>query len=204
MRSPSKNREVRFSLRGEIMEITITGRRMPITDPIRAYAEEKIGNSMKVMDINPLTAEVVLQVEKNPANPTPAKCEVTMRARGHIIRVEETDENMYAAIDVAAAKVLRQLRKYKTRIIDKKIADAPAKAGAKLDIDGLMQELSADDEVVRVKELVLEPLTEEEALVQIDLLGHDFFAYIDRDTNAVNILYRRDNGGYGLLKATEE
>ena len=53
------------------MEITITGRRMPITDPIRAYAEEKIGNSMKVMDINPLTAEVVLQVEKNPANPTP-------------------------------------------------------------------------------------------------------------------------------------
>ena len=180
------------------MEITITGRKMPITDPIRAYAEEKIGNSMKVMDINPLTAEVVLQVEKNPANPTPAKCEVTMRARGHIIRVEETDENMYAAIDVAAAKVLRQLRK------DKKIADAPAKAGAKLDIDGLMQELSADDEVVRVKELVLEPLTEEEALVQIDLLGHDFFAYIDRDTNAVNILYRRDNGGYGLLKATEE
>ena len=204
MRGPSKNREVRFSLRGEIMEITITGRKMPITDPIRAYAEEKIGNSMKVMDINPLTAEVVLQVEKNPANPTPAKCEVTMRARGHIIRVEETDENMYAAIDVAAAKVLRQLRKYKTRIIDKKIADAPAKAGAKLDIDGLMQELSADDEVVRVKDLVLEPLTEEEALVQIDLLGHDFFAYIDRDTNAVNILYRRDNGGYGLLKATEE
>ena len=204
MRGPSKNREVRFSLRGEIMEITITGRRMPITDPIRAYAEEKIGNSMKVMDINPLTAEVVLQVEKNPANPTPAKCEVTMRARGHIIRVEETDENMYAAIDVAAAKALRQLRKYKTRIIDKKIEDAPAKAGAKLDIDGLMQELSADDEVVRVKELVLEPLTEEEALVQIDLLGHDFFAYIDRDTNAVNILYRRDNGGYGLLKATEE
>lgn len=204
MRGPSKNREVRFSLRGEIMEITITGRKMPITDPIRAYAEEKIGNSMKVMDINPLTAEVVLQVEKNPANPTPAKCEVTMRARGHIIRVEETDENMYAAIDVAAAKVLRQLRKYKTRIIDKKIADAPAKAGTKLDIDGLMQELSADDEVVRVKELVLEPLTEEEALVQIDLLGHDFFAYIDRDTNAVNILYRRDNGGYGLLKATEE
>lgn len=186
------------------MEITITGRKMPITDPIRAYAEEKIGNSMKVMDINPLTAEVVLQVEKNPANPTPAKCEVTMRARGHIIRVEETDENMYAAIDVAAAKVLRQLRKYKTRIIDKKIADAPAKTGTELDIDGLMQELSADDEVVRVKELVLEPLTEEEALVQIDLLGHDFFAYIDRDTNAVNILYRRDNGGYGLLKATGE
>lgn len=184
------------------MDITITGRKMPITDALRAYAEEKIGNSMKVMDIDPLTAEIVLQVEKNPANPTPACCEVTMRARGHIIRVEEYEENMYAAIDVAAAKVLRQLRKFKTRVIDKKISQGNTeKKATELDIDGLMEELSAtDDEVVRVKEIEFQPLTEEEALVQIDLLGHDFFAYIDRDSNNVHILYRRDNGGYGLLK----
>ena len=180
------------------MDITITGRKMPITDALRAYAEEKIGNSMKVMDIDPLTAEVVLQVE----NPTPACCEVTMRARGHIIRVEEYEENMYTAIDVAAAKVLRQLRKFKTRVIDKKISQGNTeKKATELDIDGLMEELSAtDDEVVRVKEIEFQPLTEEEALVQIDLLGHDFFAYIDRDSNNVHILYRRDNGGYGLLK----
>ena len=184
------------------MDIAITGRKMPITDALRAYAEEKIGNSMKVMDIDPLTAEVVLQVEKNPANPTPACCEVTMRARGHIIRVEEYEENMYAAIDVAAAKALRQLRKFKTRVIDKKISQGNTeKKATELDIDGLMEELSAtDDEVVRVKEIEFQPLTEEEALVQIDLLGHDFFAYIDRDSNNVHILYRRDNGGYGLLK----
>lgn len=189
---------------GKVMDITITGRKMPITDALRSYAEEKIGNSMKVMDIDPLTAEVVLQVEKNPANPTPATCEVTMRARGHIIRVEENEENMYAAIDVAAAKALRQLRKYKTRVIDKKIASAPTeKVATDLDLDSLMEELSQDDEVVRVKELVLEPLTEEEALIQIDLLGHDFFAYLDRDTNEVNILYRRSHGGYGLLKQVE-
>ncbi len=184
------------------MDITITGRKLPVTDALRAYAEEKIGNSMKVMDIDPLTAEVVLQVEKNPANPTPACCEVTMRARGHIIRVEEHEESMYAAIDVAAAKVLRQLRKFKTRVIDKKIAQGVAeKKATELDIEGLMEELSAaDDEVVRVKEIEFQPLTEEEALVQIDLLGHDFFAYIDRDTNNIHVLYRRDNGGYGLLK----
>ena len=124
-----------------------------------------------------------------------------MRARGHIIRVEEYEENMYAAIDVAAAKVLRQLRKYKTRVIDKKIAGAEAKVGTELDIEGLMYELSAaDDEIVCVKEIEFLPLTEEEALIQIDLLGHDFFAYTDRDTSAVHVLYRRDNGGYGLLK----
>lgn len=193
------------------MSITVTGRKMPVTDALREYAEEKIGNSMKVMDIDPLVAEVVLFVEKNPANPRPAVCEVTLRTKGHIIRVEEHEEDMYAAIDVAAAKVVRQLRKYKTKVVDRKLRAAdetirmaePAAAG-ELDVDGLMQELAADDEVVRVKTIEFEPLTEEEALVKIGLLGHDFFAYTDRDSGMVNVLYRRDDGGYGLLKQTEE
>ena len=188
------------------MSITVTGRKMPITDALRQYAEEKVGNSMKVMDIDPLVAEVVLYVEKNPANPRPAVCEVTLRPKGHIIRVEESEEAMYAAIDVAAAKVLRQLRKYKTKVIDRKVRNGE-KAGEVLreapadqtDLDQLMDELS-DDEVVRVKEIEFVPLTEEEALIQIDLLGHDFFAYTDRDTNTVSILYRRNDGGYGLLR----
>jgi putative sigma-54 modulation protein len=104
---------------------------------------------------------------------------------------------------VAAAKVLRQLRKFKTRVVEHntrtdassirtQTAEAP-------DFDALMDEL-ADDAVVRVKDVDFEPLTEEEALVQIDLLGHDFFGYIDRDSSAFCILYRRKNGGYGLLK----
>lgn len=190
------------------MSITVAGRKMPVTDALRQYAEEKIGNSMKVMDIDPLVAEVVLYVEKNPANPRPACCEITLRTKGHIIRVEECEEDMYAAIDVAAAKVVRQLRKYKTKVIDRKLRavdetirtePVPTK-----DLDQLMEELAADEEVVRVKEIEFEPLTEEEALVKIDLLGHDFFAYTDRDTNMVNVLYRRDDGGYGLLKQREE
>ena len=190
------------------MSITVAGRKMPVTDALRQYAEEKIGNSMKVMDIDPLVAEVVLYVEKNPANPRPACCEVTLRTKGHIIRVEECEEDMYAAIDVAAAKVVRQLRKYKTKVSDRKLRavdetirtePVPTK-----DLDQLMEELAADEEVVRVKEIEFEPLTEEEALVKIDLLGHDFFAYTDRDTNMVNVLYRRDDGGYGLLKQREE
>ena len=190
------------------MSITVAGRKMPVTDALRQYAEEKIGNSMKVMDIDPLVAEVVLYVEKNPANPRPACCEVTLRTKGHLIRVEECEEDMYAAIDVAAAKVVRQLRKYKTKVIDRKLRavdetirtePVPTK-----DLDQLMEELAADEEVVRVKEIEFEPLTEEEALVKIDLLGHDFFAYTDRDTSMVNVLYRRDDGGYGLLKQREE
>ncbi len=192
------------------MNITVTGRKMPVTDALRQYAEDKIGNSMKVMDIDPLIAEIVLLVEKNPANPRPAVCEVTLRTKGHIIRVEESDEDMYAAIDVAAAKVLRQLRKYKTRVVDRKlrsnekIGEAVRTEPVTTDLDRLMKELSADEEVLRVKEMEFEPLTEEEALVKIDLLAHDFFVYTDRDSGRVHVLYRRNDGGYGLLKQKED
>ena len=192
------------------MAITVAGRKMTVSDALREYADEKIGNSMKVMDIDPLDAEVVLSVKKNPSIALPCKCEVTIRTKGNVVRVEEDEQDMYAAIDVAAAKVLRQLRKYKTRVIDRKVsAGAHGEAGSirtmegeDLDLDALMADLS-DDEIVRVKEIDFEPMTEEEALIQIDLLGHDFFAYIDRDTEAFCVLYRRDNGGYGLLKQAQ-
>ena len=189
------------------MNITVTGRNLPASQALQDHATQKIGAALKVMDIDPLEAAVVLHVEKNPSIAARACCEVTMRTHGHIIRVEERDNDMYAAIDVAAAKVERQLRKFKTRVIDHHVQEMQEAAAVKhaeageLDLDALMAELSAEDEeIVRVKEVEFPPMTEEQALVQIDLLGHDFFAYTDRDTNLVNVLYRRNNGGYGLLK----
>ena len=196
------------------MSIIVAGRRMTVTDALKDYAEEKIGGSMKIMNISPLDAEIVLSVERNPANPRPCCCEVTLRTKGHTIRVEEHEEDMYAAVDVAAAKVVRQMRKYKTRVIDAKVRDgerraaagrAEATANEELDFDALMAELAdQEQEIVRVKEVAFAPMTQEEALIQIDLLGHDFFAYIDRDTNLANVLYRRNDGGYGLLKQVRE
>lgn len=184
------------------MEIQVTGRNLNVSDPLRAYAEEKIGSAVKVFDIEPLVADVVLQVEKNPAIDLRATCQVTLSTKGHIIRVEEHEQDMYAAIDVAAAKVVRQMRKYKTKVVDRRtraegetIRETEA---TDLDLDALMDDL-AGDEIVRVKELEFEPLTEEEALVKMDLLGHDFFAYTDRDTSAICILYRREEGNYGKI-----
>ena len=89
------------------MEITITGRKLTVTPSLRDYAEEKIGSVSKAMDIEPLTVEVVLNAERNPSNPTPCVCEVTLQTKGHIIRVEERYADIYAAFDVAAAKVTR-------------------------------------------------------------------------------------------------
>ena len=195
------------------MSITVTGRKMTVTDALRQYAEEKIGNSMKIMDIDPLDAEIVLSVKKNPSIALPCKCEVTIRTKGNVVHVEESEQDMFAAIDVSAAKILRQLRKYKTHVIDRKVrAGAHGEPGSikdmaagtgDLDLDALMAELAGDDEVVRVKEIEFAPMTEEEALIQIDLLGHDFFVYTDRDTDSVCVLYRRSEGGYGLLKQPE-
>lgn len=189
------------------MELTVTGRKFDISDWMKEYCDDKIGSAAKVFDIDPLTIEVVLTQEKNPANPTPAKCEVTMRAAGHVIHVEENEEDIHAAIDVAAAKVTRQLRKYKTRIVDRRgraadkqaVREMEGAVGDKLDFDELMADLSKDD-IVRTKKVALHPMLLEEAMFEFDLLGHDFYMFIDADTEKFCVLYNRKDGGYGLLE----
>ena len=189
-------------------DIKISGRKVSVSDSMREHVNSKVGEALKVFDIKPMSCDVVLRVDKNPSNPDRKMCEVTVFVRDYVVRVEASSSDMYAAIDEAAEKVTRQLRKYKTRVIDRKVrggahgepASIKGKDGGELDLDALMADLSADDEVVRVKEIDFAPMTEEEALIQIDLLGHDFYAYIDRDTSAFCVLYRRAEGGYGLLK----
>ncbi len=99
------------------MDIKVSGRKTTVTDALRAHVDDKIGE-LKVFDIEPMTADVVLRYEKNPSNPNPAIVEVTVRARGSVIRVAEHGADMYAAIDLAADKAMRQLRKFKTRVVD--------------------------------------------------------------------------------------
>ncbi len=189
------------------MDITVSGRKIPISDSLRNYAEDKIGKSVEQLDVDAIACEIVLYREKNPANPNPAVCEVTVILKGSVARVEESEEDMFAAIDVAAAKIARQLRKYKTRLRDKRKKKTEnieseqredAHPETDLDLDRLMDELT-DDEIVRRKAIDFAPMTEEDALLQIDMLGHDFFVYTDRDTGDVNVLYRRNDGTYGLL-----
>lgn len=196
------------------MDITVSGRKMPITDALRNYAEDKIGGAVEQLDVGAIACEIVLYTEKNPANPMRAICEVTVIMKGHTPRVQVREEDMYAAIDVAAAKITRQLRKAKTKLTDKRKRqtestleyhreDAKGKVDNELDLDKLMDELS-DDAIVRRKTIHPMPMTEDEALTEIDLIGHDFYVYTDRDTNKTHVLYRRNNGGYGLLIPADE
>ncbi len=185
------------------MSITVTGRKTSVTPALRDYVEEKIGRSLEVFDRAAMDAEVVLRAEKNPSNPKGAICEVTVRAKGAVIRVAEADEDMYAAIDAAGDKVERQLRKYKTKIVDRRggkgtIRRQPLAADDLPEIE--LPEEEDDDLLVRTKEIEMEPMTEEHALVQTDLLGHDFFVYFDQDTHQIQVIYHRKNGGYGIIK----
>ena len=112
---------------------------------------------------------------------------------------------MYAAIDIAADKVTRQLRKFKTRVVDRRQrAQGLPVEPIHTDLADLIEpeavDEDADDELVREKVIDLPPMTEEEALVQTDLIGHDFYVFTNATTGLVNVIYHRKNGGYGIIK----
>ena len=186
------------------MDIKVSGRKTTVTDALRAHVDEKVGEACKVFDIEPMSVDVVLRYEKNPSNPAPAIVEVTVRARGSVIRVAEHGADMYAAIDEAANKVTRQLRKFKTRVVDHRQQGASAAEVAPAErVDDLADLLlpEEDDELlVREKYVELTPMTEEQALVQTDLLGHDFYVFENSVTGLINVVYHRKNGGYGIIK----
>ena len=186
------------------MDIKVSGRKTTVTDALRAHVDEKIGEALKVFDIEPMTVDVVLRYEKNPSNPNPAIVEVTVRARGSVIRVAEHGADMYAAIDLSADKVTRQLRKFKTKVVDNRQGGASAADVAPVerveDLADLQLPEEDDDLLVREKVIDVTPMTEEQALVQTDLLGHDFYVFENATTGLINVVYHRKNGGYGIIK----
>ena len=103
-----------------MVDIKISGRKVSVSDALRDHVEAKVGGALKVFDIKPMSCDVVLRVDKNPSNPERKACEVTVFVRDNVVRVVATSDDMYAAIDEAAEKVTRQLRKYKTRVIDRR------------------------------------------------------------------------------------
>ncbi len=186
-----------------MVDIKISGRKINVTDSMRDYVNEKIGSALKVFDINPMTCDVVLRVGKNRANTERKTVEVTVFVRDNVVRVVTSGDDLNAAIDEAADKVTRQLRKYKTRIVDRRqrVRSAAVEAAPVEDLADLIEDKGEDEEaLVREKVVDLVPMSVDEALVQIDLIGHDFYVFTDNVTGLVNVVYRRNNGGYGIIK----
>ena len=187
-----------------MVDIKISGRKVSVSDGLREHVENKVGNSLKVFDISPMSCDVVLRVDKNPSNPDSQTCEVTVFVRDNVVRVVAASDDMYVAIDEAAEKVTRQLRKYKTRVVDRRHHEhtAPAPVVSQEDLAKLIEPVAEeeDDQLVREKFIDLVPMTEEEALVQTDLIGHDFYVFTNATTGLINVIYHRKNGGYGIIK----
>ena len=174
------------------MRLSVRGKNIVVTDALREYVEKKVGRIARYFHREP-EAVAVLSVEKERQI-----VELTLQLNGMILRAEEETDDMYASVDLAVDKLERQIRKFKTRINrrarrldgEKPLVQAP-------DLDaGEDEELR----VVKVKRFAVKPMDPEEAILQMDLLGHDFFVFRNAETQEVNVVYRRKGGGYGLIE----
>lgn len=172
------------------MNITISGKNIEITDGLRAAVNEKLSKLERYFtpDTNVI---VTLSVEKERQ-----KIEVTIPVKGKIIRSEQVSNDMYVSIDLVEEVIERQLRKYKTKIIDKKQA---ASNFQKTYIDNDYME-NEEIRIVRTKKFDIKPMYPEDACVQMELLGHSFFVFMNADTDQVNVVYKRKGNTYGLIE----
>jgi len=173
----------------DIMRFIITGRNIDITEGLKSAVEEKLGKLDKFFA--PETeVNVTLSVEKERQ-----KIEVTIPVKGNIIRSEQVSSDMYVSIDLVEEVIERQLKKYKNKIVDKQ-QNAAAFAQDYVDKD------YDDDEVkiIRTKRFGIKPMDPEEACVQMELLGHNFYVFFNADTEEVNVVYKRKGNTYGLIE----
>jgi len=173
------------------MKFNIHGKKIDVTDSIKSYIEEKIGRLDKYFE-NPdeITATAVIKLRGKDQ-----VVEVTINANKFILRGEESHKDLYASIDKVSDKIERQIRKNKTRLKKKTVKDISK--DFVLDFEETEEN---DNVIVKRKTIENKPMSEEEAILQMELLGHEFFAYKNEETNEVNILYRRKDGDYGVLE----
>ena len=177
-----------------MMKYNIRGDKLEVTDAIGNYVETKLDRLNKYFKEDNILANVLLKVRGNSQI-----IEVTIPTDKFILRSEEADKDLYAAIDLVTDKLERQIRKNKTRL-NKQNFDNKYKE-FNFDYEKLEEEESSEDEViVKRKKLEMKPMDEEEAILEMNLLGHDFFVYKDMHTDGVNVLYKRKDGNYGLIE----
>ena len=172
------------------MKFIIVGRNIDVTPGLKAAVEDKIGKLDKYF--NPDTeVHVTLSVEKDRQ-----KIEVTIPVKGSIIRSEQVSNDMYVSIDLVEEIIERQLKKYKNKIVDKQ---QNASSFSKMFVEN---DYMDDEEVkiVRTKKFDLKPMYPEDACIQMELLGHSFFVFINAENDQVNVVYKRKGDTYGLIE----
>lgn len=212
------------------VKITIQGRRLPVTDAIKQYVEDKITKAVHNYSTNIKKIDVTISARGGDTGTHGAKqqkVDVTITTmRSGVVRVEDAEESLYASIDLVCDKVARKLRKVKDRLISQRAW--PGKAGPRVNTDEedfkeymdnlIVETLTFNEEearaaemaavearqalpatVMRSKVVKLDPMTPDEAIDALEAVGHDFYIYRNSDTNDVQLVYKRESGGYGIL-----
>lgn len=182
------------------MNYNVRGENIEVTPAIREYVEKKLSKLERYFGNTPdATASVNLKVRAT----NTSKVEVTIPMTNFVLRAEEENADMYAAIDLIVDKLERQIRKHKTKI-NRKLrskGDVSEVFAVALDTANPVEvEAEEELELVRSKRFDLKPMDSEEAILQMNMLGHNFFVYINADTNTTNVVYRRKDGRYGLIE----
>lgn len=177
------------------MRLQVKGKNLDVTDSIRSYAEQKLKKLDKQLN-DATEVELELRVEKNPSIAANQIAEATVWTKGPTLRAREASEDMRASIDQLTEKLVRQVRHYR---------DKRSYRGSRNHVpvdEGVppLQDDQLDQQIVKTKQFPVKPMTAEEAVLQLELIGHDFFVFRNVETDQVNVVYRRNNGGYGLIE----
>ncbi|MCL6560489.1 MAG: ribosome-associated translation inhibitor RaiA [Firmicutes bacterium] len=172
------------------MNVQVRGRNIELTDALKDYVAKRVGKLDKYLD-NLSDAQVTLAVEKDSH-----RIEVTIPINGMILRGEESTGDMYSSTDLVVEKLEKQIEKYKGKILKRgaRIAANEQKFAAPA--------VPEDDapRLVRTKRFAIKPMPVEEAVLQMNLLGHSFFVFSNAETEQVNVVYKRKDGNYGLIE----
>ncbi len=179
------------------MELTIKGKNVEVTDRLRQYVEKKIGKLDRYL---PTISEawVELSTEGAKAAQDRQVCQVTVRSNGTILRAEERSEDMFTSIDVVLDKMYRQIARYKGKRKNRWQGKGVVAEPVPLELEEESEEETIN--IVRVKRFPMTPMHPDEAIEQMELLGHDFFVFYNADEGHLNVIYRRKDGNYGLLQ----
>ncbi|PSL28358.1 SSU ribosomal protein S30P /sigma 54 modulation protein [Planomicrobium soli] len=187
-----------------MLQFNIKADNVEATPAVRDYIEKKIS---KIERYFPEGTNSTAMVYLKAINHSQTKVEVTIPMKNLTLRGEESHIELYAAVDLIVSKLERQIRKYKTKV-NRKFRDRDgigvAFAAAENDLRNQQEESEEEDDltIVRTKQFDLKPMDEEEAVLQMNMLGHDFFVFTDAESNGTNIVYKRKDGSYGLIETS--
>ena len=178
------------------MELRVKGKNTEVAESIRSYGERKLGKLERILD-DEARVELELAEETNPAIAANQVAEATVWTRRHVVRAREASPDMKASIDQLVGKLERQIKDAREKVRNRRPRGESPESGPVLDLDDV------DGTIVRTKQFSMKPMTAEEAVLQLELLGHDFYVFRSIDSDEVNVVYRRRAGDYGLIEPTK-